>query len=78
MFVRMLLEAEGKHLALKGALRSFAVLVCDKVRQTGYLIREYLDDRVYLYGCGQTWTRGYKYYWTTKNILKHIFTILST
>ena len=49
-FVHMLMEAETKHQKLKGTLRSFAVLVSEKVPQTGYLIREYLGDRVYLYG----------------------------
>ena len=46
--VHMLMEAEGKHLALKGTLSSFAVLVCDKVPQAAYLIREYFGSRMYL------------------------------
>ena len=47
-FVHMLIKARTKHPKLKGQLRSFAELVCDKVPQTAYLIREYLGDRIYL------------------------------
>ena len=41
-FVHMLMEAGKKNQELKGALRSFATLVSDKVPQTEYLIWEYL------------------------------------
>ena len=76
-FVHMLKEAEKKHRRLKGALRSFAALVSDKVPQAAYLIGKHLGNRMSLYSMRTSLDSWPQALLDDKSISEHLSMILS-